>query len=67
MTFGDDVFSFAEVVLESLTLVPADFPGSDLVAGLVAQREGVVAQGRDGVLSAPLRQVTRRRNHRERG
>ena len=65
MTLSDDVLGFAEIVLERFALVPADLARFGLFSAVVTQREGVVTQRRDGVLSASLRQITRRRDYRK--
>ena len=65
MTLSDDVLSFTEIVLERFALVSTDLTRFGFFSAVIAEREGVVTQRRDGVLSASLRQITRRRNYRE--
>ena len=65
MTLSDDVLGFTEIVLERFALVSADLARFGLFSAVVTQREGVVTQRRDGVLSASLRQITRRRYYRK--
>jgi len=62
---GDGVLGVAQVVLQRLALVAAQQPAAGAARLLVAQREHVVAEGRDGELRALVRQVGGRANHGE--
>jgi len=57
----------AQVVLQRLALVPAQLAAPRRPGALVAQREHVVAEGRDGEAGALVRQVGGGADHGEGG
>lgn len=60
---GDGVLGTAQVILERLTLVPAELALPGAPRGFLAQRKDVVAKRGNGKLRTLIRQLGGRANH----